>query len=90
MLEGYADPLQDIREHLINDEDGTRLYRAITRFMFEDGLTPDYQGSKTALQRDARQRAYGVIQSSWAWGTCWRNVSRMPFACRSTRNLRRV
>ena len=31
LLEGYADPLQDIREHLINDEDGTRLYRAITR-----------------------------------------------------------
>lgn len=68
LLQGYADPLEDIRTFLINDEDGTRLYRAITRFMFEDGLMPDYQGSKTALQRDARQRAYGVIQSSWAWG----------------------
>lgn len=68
LIEAYSDPLPEIRDYLINDEDGTRLYRAITRFLFEDGLLPDYQGSKTALQRDARQRAYGVIQSSWAWG----------------------
>ncbi|WP_347901813.1 isocyanide synthase family protein [Pseudomonas purpurea] len=68
LIKGYADPLDAIRDQLISDEDGTRLYRAITRFLFEDGLLPDYQGSKTALQRDARQRAYGVIQSSWAWG----------------------
>jgi pyoverdine/dityrosine biosynthesis protein Dit1 len=68
LINGYADPLEDIRDQLISDEDGTRLYRAITRFLYEDGLLPDYSGSKTALQRDARQRAYGVIQSSWAWG----------------------
>lgn len=68
LIKGYSIPLEDIREQLTRDEDGMRLYRAITRFLYEDGLRPGYQGSKTALQRDARQRAYGVIQSSWAWG----------------------
>lgn len=69
LLQGYADPLEDIRTFLINDEDGTRLYRAITRFMFEDGLDARLPGLQngTAAGR-LRQRAYGVIQSSWAWG----------------------
>ncbi len=52
----------------MSNQDGVLLYRAITRFLFEDGLTPDYSGSRTALQNDAKARAYGVIQRSWAWG----------------------
>jgi len=68
LIDGYAEPLESIRETLLASEEGLLLYRAITRFLYEDGLTPDYQGSKTALQRDAKERAYGVIQRSWAWG----------------------
>ncbi|HCR1367789.1 TPA: paerucumarin biosynthesis protein PvcA [Pseudomonas aeruginosa] len=68
LIDDYAEPLESIRETLLASEEGLLLYRAITRFLYEDGLTPDYQGSKTALQRDAKERAYGVIQRSWAWG----------------------
>jgi pyoverdine/dityrosine biosynthesis protein Dit1 len=44
------------------------LYRGITRFMLEDQQTPDYTGSKAALQRRCRELAYGVISRSKAWG----------------------
>lgn len=44
------------------------LYRGITRFLVEDADTPDYQGSRAALQRECRERAYSVIQRSKAWG----------------------
>jgi len=38
----------------------------ITRFLGED--TADHPGTRSALQRECRQRAYGVIQRSRAWG----------------------
>lgn len=68
LIEQYAQPMDAIRKTLMSNEGGILLYRAITRFLFEDGLTPDYLGSRTALQHDAKNRAYGVIQRSWAWG----------------------
>ncbi|GHJ99637.1 hypothetical protein SY2F82_14350 [Streptomyces sp. Y2F8-2] len=43
------------------------LYRGITRFLVED--TADWTGTRSALQRACRQRAYGVIQRTRAWGT---------------------
>ncbi|WP_050463781.1 L-tyrosine/L-tryptophan isonitrile synthase family protein [Herbaspirillum autotrophicum] len=68
LIERYAQPLEVIRTSLMRSEGGVLLYRAITRFLFEDGLTPDYRGSRTALQNDTKTRACGVIQRSWAWG----------------------
>ncbi|MEU6965586.1 isocyanide synthase family protein [Streptomyces chrestomyceticus] len=44
-----------------------RLYRGITRFLFED--TTGFEGTRSALQRACRTRAYGVLQRSRAWGT---------------------
>ena len=52
----------------MQDEQGLSLYRAITRFLYEDSQLPGYSGSNAALQKDAKQRACGVIQRSWAWG----------------------
>jgi pyoverdine/dityrosine biosynthesis protein Dit1 len=68
LVDEHAEPLGLIKTRLMNNEQDLLLYRSITRFLFEDGLLPDYNGSRTALQRDARQRAVGVIQRSWAWG----------------------
>ncbi|WP_263141513.1 L-tyrosine/L-tryptophan isonitrile synthase family protein [Pseudomonas sp. RIT-PI-AD] len=68
LIQEHAEPLERVRETLMASDEGVALYRAITRFLLEDGLTPDYAGSKTALQRDAKERAVGVIQRSWAWG----------------------
>ncbi|RAJ69092.1 2-isocyano-3-(4-hydroxyphenyl)propanoate synthase [Streptomyces sp. Amel2xB2] len=67
LTERHAVPLEELRERVRRGEE-LHLYRAITRFLFEDGNTPAYKGSRAALQRDARSRAYVVIQRSKAWG----------------------
>jgi pyoverdine/dityrosine biosynthesis protein Dit1 len=67
LTERHAVPLDLLRSRIRLGED-LPLYRAITRFLFEDGNTPEYAGSRAALQRDARTRAYVVIQRSKAWG----------------------
>jgi pyoverdine/dityrosine biosynthesis protein Dit1 len=67
LTERHAVPLEQLRSRVRAGED-VPLYRAITRFLFEDGNTPEYAGSRAALQRDARARAYVVIQRSKAWG----------------------
>ncbi|KVE38494.1 L-tyrosine/L-tryptophan isonitrile synthase family protein [Burkholderia sp. TSV86] len=80
LIDTYADSLDVIKQKLMDEEEGMLLYRAVTRFMYEDGLMPDYSGSKTALQRDAKLRALGVIQRSWAWGALL--AERFPDAIR--------
>jgi len=68
LVESYAESEAAIKEQLLQDEQGLQLYRAITRFLYEDSQQPGYSGSNAALQKDAKQRACGVIQRSWAWG----------------------
>ncbi|MBD2796638.1 isocyanide synthase family protein [Xenorhabdus sp. 18] len=68
LVSRYAQSIEEIKEELKKTEEGVQLYRAITRFLYEDSLLPEYTGSKNALQKDARQRSAGVIQRSWAWG----------------------
>ncbi|MBI6550096.1 L-tyrosine isonitrile synthase [Xenorhabdus lircayensis] len=68
LVSRYASSTEEIKETLKESEEGVQLYRAITRFLYEDSLLPEYTGSKNALQKDARQRSVGVIQRSWAWG----------------------
>ncbi|MFJ9691118.1 L-tyrosine/L-tryptophan isonitrile synthase family protein [Kitasatospora sp. NPDC101183] len=62
----YAPSLERLREQVVADEDTRRLYLGITRFLVED--TAAFPGTRSALQRDCRRRAYGVIQRSRAWG----------------------
>lgn len=63
----YAEPLESLRRRIRAGEE-VDLYRAITRFLFEDADTDGHRDSRSALQRDARARAYTVIQRSKAWG----------------------
>ncbi|MBL1099208.1 L-tyrosine/L-tryptophan isonitrile synthase family protein [Streptomyces coffeae] len=64
--EAYAPALESLRAEIGTDDHTLALYRGITRFLVED--TADYPGTRSALQRQCRQRAYGVIQRSRAWG----------------------
>ncbi|MFF9405051.1 L-tyrosine/L-tryptophan isonitrile synthase family protein [Streptomyces anandii] len=65
--ERYAPTLEALRAETRADAHALALYRGITRFLVED--TADWTGTRSALQRACRQRAYGVIQRSRAWGT---------------------
>ncbi|QHC26284.1 L-tyrosine/L-tryptophan isonitrile synthase family protein [Streptomyces sp. GS7] len=62
----YAPTLDALRAEVRADDNTLALYRGITRFLVED--TADWTGTRSALQRECRQRAYGVIQRSRAWG----------------------
>ncbi|MGW6909879.1 L-tyrosine/L-tryptophan isonitrile synthase family protein [Streptomyces sp. NPDC054940] len=62
----YAPTLEALRAEVRTDAPTLALYRGITRFLVED--TADFPGTRSALQRECRRRAYGVIQRSRAWG----------------------
>ncbi|MGW4891903.1 L-tyrosine/L-tryptophan isonitrile synthase family protein [Kitasatospora sp. NPDC004240] len=62
----YAPGRERLREQVRTDEETLRLYRGITRFLTDD--TTGFTGTRSALQRDCRERAYAVIQRSRAWG----------------------
>ncbi len=62
----YGPTSEQLRAEVRSDEDTRRLYQGITRFLVED--TAEFVGSRSALQRECRQRAYGVIGRSRAWG----------------------
>ncbi|WHT17763.1 isocyanide synthase family protein [Crossiella sp. CA-258035] len=66
LTEEFAEPEESLREEVRAGGKALRLYRGITRFLVEDA--GDFEGTKSALQRECRQRAYGVIQRSRAWG----------------------
>ncbi|SES07247.1 L-tyrosine/L-tryptophan isonitrile synthase family protein [Streptomyces qinglanensis] len=62
----YAPSLDALRTQVRSADHTLPLYRGITRFLVED--TADFTGTRSALQRECRRRAYGVIQRSRAWG----------------------
>ncbi|WP_394821206.1 L-tyrosine/L-tryptophan isonitrile synthase family protein [Pendulispora albinea] len=64
----YGPTLAGLREEVLRGGEAVDLYRGMTRFLLEDRLGPHYQGTRTSAQREARARAYGVIQRSRAWG----------------------
>jgi pyoverdine/dityrosine biosynthesis protein Dit1 len=66
VLDRHAPTLDALRAEVRTDASTLALYRGITRFLVED--TADFRGTRSALQRECRRRAYGVIQRSRAWG----------------------
>ncbi|MFE6288105.1 L-tyrosine/L-tryptophan isonitrile synthase family protein [Streptomyces sp. NPDC057877] len=62
----YAPTTDALRAEIHADDHALALYRGITRFLVED--TAGHTGTRSALQRACRRRAYGVIQRSRAWG----------------------
>lgn len=67
LLRSHGRELSRIREEVKSDSDLMRMYKGMTRFLFEDSLTPEQTRSRSALQREARARAYEMIQRSNAW-----------------------
>ncbi|HEU4537072.1 MAG TPA: isocyanide synthase family protein [Polyangiaceae bacterium] len=63
----FGESVESIREEVRTDERALSMYRGMTRFVFEDSLLPTYAGSRSALLRESRRRAYGVILRSRAW-----------------------
>ncbi|WP_158886937.1 L-tyrosine/L-tryptophan isonitrile synthase family protein [Amycolatopsis anabasis] len=68
LVEEFGQSLESLRAEVHADADTLRHYRGTTRFLLEDGSGPDYRGTRSALLRDSRRRAYGVLQRSRAWG----------------------
>ncbi|MFJ9613574.1 L-tyrosine/L-tryptophan isonitrile synthase family protein [Streptomyces noursei] len=64
----HAPALAALRAETRADESARRLYQGITRFLFEDTDLQAYPGTRSALQRECRARAYDVIRRSRAWG----------------------
>lgn len=48
-------------------QEANRMYCGITKFLFEDSLSPGQTKSKTQIQNDAKRRSYDVIRRSNAW-----------------------
>ncbi|MEP9393218.1 isocyanide synthase family protein [Gordonia sp. VNK1] len=62
----WAPALDDIRADVKAGGNSARLLRGMTRFMIAD--TVDWAGTKSQLQKNAKQRAYQLIRFSTAWG----------------------
>ncbi|MCU7826130.1 isocyanide synthase family protein [Kitasatospora sp. DSM 101779] len=62
----YAPTLEELRAEVRSDPDALALYRGITRFLLDD--TVGFTGTRSALQRECRRRAYEVVRRSRAWG----------------------
>ncbi|MDQ0771936.1 pyoverdine/dityrosine biosynthesis protein Dit1 [Streptomyces aurantiacus] len=63
--ENLGPSVEELRAEVRGNDSTLRMYRGITRFLVED--TSDWEGSRSALQRECRRRAYEVILRSRAW-----------------------
>ncbi|MGH3962178.1 MAG: L-tyrosine/L-tryptophan isonitrile synthase family protein [Pseudonocardiaceae bacterium] len=68
LMERYGEGVDELKRQVREGGDLLTLYRGITRFLLEDADRPRHKKSRAALQRECRERAYGVIQRSRAWG----------------------
>ncbi|WP_114621301.1 L-tyrosine/L-tryptophan isonitrile synthase family protein [Renibacterium salmoninarum] len=66
IIDKFGPQLEQLREQVRADATLTSLYRGIIRFLVEDSV--DHTGTRSALQRECRNRAYHVLQRSIAWG----------------------
>jgi pyoverdine/dityrosine biosynthesis protein Dit1 len=67
LVEAHGEPLDALREDIRRGGEALSLYRGITRFLLEDASGLDCTLSRTALQKECRMRALGVIHRSRAW-----------------------
>ncbi len=49
------------------EQEANRMYSGITRFLFEDAMHAGQTKSRSAVQKEARAKAYEVIRRSNAW-----------------------
>lgn len=65
----HGEGLSDLRYRIKKDPKASAMYKGMTRFMFEDfsGIGEFADKSRNAIQNEARNVAYRVIQRSNAW-----------------------
>jgi pyoverdine/dityrosine biosynthesis protein Dit1 len=80
LVSRYAEDIEKVEQNVRADDDSLRKYLGLTRFLLEDMLTPDYRGSRRALQKRARHAAYHLLQRSDAWSNLL--AERFPHAVR--------
>ncbi|MCP3798440.1 isocyanide synthase family protein [Allokutzneria sp. A3M-2-11 16] len=64
----YGESLEELRAEIKADDNALAMYRGIVRFLVEDQWNSAYEGTRSALQRECRARAYGVVGRSRSWG----------------------
>ncbi|MCP3803410.1 L-tyrosine/L-tryptophan isonitrile synthase family protein [Allokutzneria sp. A3M-2-11 16] len=57
-------PREELRAEIKADDNALAMYRGIVRFLVEDQWNSAYEGTRSALQRECRARAYGVVGRS--------------------------
>lgn len=76
LMKSYGRPLEALQLLVRNgvnpsasqDElEANRMYRGITRFLFEDNVYPGQIKTRSAIQRESRTKAYEVMRRSNAW-----------------------
>lgn len=76
LMQQFGKPLETLRLKVVRggsgssaseDQEAHRMFCGITRFLVEDSMHAGQTKSRTALQKDARVRAYEVIRRSNAW-----------------------
>lgn len=68
-LDVLKQKIRNGRSDLANpdEQEAHRMYCGITRFLFEDALHQTQTKSRSAIQKEARHKAYEVIRRSNAW-----------------------
>ncbi len=76
LMKSYGNSLDVLKQKIRNgtkplaspeEQEANRMYRGITRFLFEDALHKGQTKSRSALQKESRYKAYEVIRRSNAW-----------------------
>ncbi|MBN3817308.1 L-tyrosine/L-tryptophan isonitrile synthase family protein [Paraburkholderia sp. Se-20369] len=67
LMASHGQPLAELQAAVRAGGEAERMYCGITRFLVEDATRPDMDISKTALQKECRERAYQVVLRSKAW-----------------------
>ncbi|CAN5610114.1 hypothetical protein BH23PAT2_BH23PAT2_10260 [soil metagenome] len=71
LFQDFATPIDELKAQAKQDLSLMSTFRGITRFMFEETLAWDEQQgmkrSRNQVQKDAKQRAWQVVQASQAW-----------------------
>jgi pyoverdine/dityrosine biosynthesis protein Dit1 len=76
LMKTYGQSLDFLKQKIRNgahpfatpeEQEATRMYSGITRFLFEDATHAGQTRSRSAVQKEARLKAYEVIRRSNAW-----------------------
>ncbi len=76
LLDSYGASLEQLQQRIqagahqqasSDEQEANRMYRGITRFLYEDSLFQGQKKSNTTLQKEARIKAYEVIRRSNSW-----------------------